>query len=46
MFRFLSSFFPSKAPIKEVEEAHPAGETLVELFEFYRKSPGRTVFRT
>ena len=36
MFRFLSSFFPSKAPIKEVEEAHPAGETLVELFEFYR----------
>jgi len=36
MFRFLSSLLPSKAPIKEVEEAHPGGETLVELFEFYR----------
>ena len=36
MFRFLSSLLPERKPQKKVEEAHPGGQTLVELFELHR----------
>lgn len=36
MFKFLTSLLPERKPQKEAEEAHPGGQTLIEIFEMHR----------